>query len=78
MQSILSFVVFILEDPNYYNVSADELAKELGTINSIAEACVIVQDLYMGLIQDKFGRKIPIVFGLILLGVAIGIIPLFT
>jgi len=37
-----------------------------------------VQDLYMGIIQDKFGRKIPIVFGVLLLGISIGLIPMFS
>jgi len=48
LEMILGFVTFILKDPEYYNVDKDQLASDLGVINSWAEVAVIVQDLYMG------------------------------
>ena len=75
---IISYVTFILEDPNYYNVSSDELAGQLGKINSIAEIAVIIQDFYMGLIFDAFGRKVPLIIGICIISICIFCIPLFS
>ena len=75
---ILGFVTFILKDPNYYNEDKDKLAGKLGVINSIAEVCVIFQDLYIGLIQDAFGRKVPLIISILVLGGAVFSIPLFN
>jgi len=65
-----------LRDKNYYNVQND-LAQSLGTIGSISEAVVMVIELFIGLIFDVFGRKIPLVFGFILIGLGLIGIPLF-
>lgn len=65
-----------MRDKNYYNVQND-LAQSLGTIGSISEAVVMVIELFIGLIFDVFGRKIPLVFGFILIGLGLIGIPLF-
>ena len=74
---VLSFVTYILTDPNYYNINIDDIGKLLGQISGIAELFVIVESIFMGPIFDKFGRKIPIVIGFAVTAVAIGAIPLF-
>ena len=38
---ILGYVTFILEDPDYYNLTPDEVAANLGVIASYAEVVVI-------------------------------------
>ena len=40
-----SFVPFILTDPKYYNVPQDKIGEYVGTIGSICEGIVIVQDV---------------------------------
>ena len=77
MSVIYSFVTFILEDPNYYNLSSDEVGANLGYIGMISEVFVIVLELFMGVIIDTIGRKAPLVIGLIIAGVATAAIPLF-
>ena len=49
----------------------------MGKIASIAEACVIVEDFFLGPIFDAFGRKVPMIIGFLVLAAAIGAIPLF-
>ena len=50
----------------------------MGTIGSISEACVIVLEFFIGLIFDIFGRKNPLVFGFLLIGIGLIGIPLFS
>ena len=38
---IYGFVTFILEDPNYYNLTSEEVGKNMGYIGSVAEVAVI-------------------------------------
>jgi len=75
---IYTFVTFILEDPNYYNLSASEVGANLGFIGSIAEICVIILEMFMGVILDTFGRKVPLVIGFLVSGASILSIPLFN
>ena len=56
---------------------SNEIAGDLGKIGSICEIFAIVEDLFLGFIFDAFGRKIPLIFGLIIAGLSIGIIPFF-
>jgi len=49
----------------------------LGTIGSVSEATVIVLEFFIGLIFDIFGRKNPLVFGFLMIGIGLIGIPLF-
>ena len=42
MQTKLTFVMFIIKDPNYYNVPDDQVAKVMGDVNSISEIVNII------------------------------------
>ena len=76
--AVLGFMAFILEDPAYYNIDKKELGTELGNISMICEACVIAEELIMGIIVDTFGRKVPLLGGWLIAGIAFGVVPLFT
>jgi len=73
---IYSFVTFILEDPNYYNLTSSEVGANLGYNGSIAEVAVIILELFIGVILDTFGRKVPLVVGFVVSGIALLSIPL--
>ena len=73
-----SFVTFILEDSEYYNLTKDEVALNMGRIGMISEVFVIVLQIFMGILVDIFGRKWPLVIGFAIAGIAVGVIPLFT
>ena len=60
---IYSFVVFILTDPNYYNVDPKDIGPVMGTIGMISEIFVIIADLLVGVIIDLFGRKPILILG---------------
>jgi MFS family permease len=49
----------------------------LGTIGSIAEAFVMILEFFIGLIFDLFGRKKPLIFGFLLIGIGLIGIPFF-
>ena len=72
-----SLIPFILNDPKYYNVPDDKLGGDLGTVGSICECIVIVQDIILGFIFDAIGRKIPFIIGLVMTGIGLGLVPLF-
>ena len=76
--AVLGFMAIILEDPNYYNIDKTLLGKELGNISMICEAVVIAEELVMGVIVDTFGRKIPLLTGWLVAGLAFATVPLFT
>ena len=73
---MFSFVTFILEDPKYYNLSKKEVGEELGYIGMVAEACVMVLELFIGIIIDAFGRKIPVITGLTVAGICLILVPI--
>jgi len=73
-----SFVTFILEDPNYYNLSKKEVAANMGTIGMISETINVFFQLVAGVLIDTFGRKVPLIIGFMVAGAAMGCIPLFT
>lgn len=54
------------------------MATKLGNIDTIAEGVVIIEDFFLGPIFDTFGRRYPVVLGFIVVGVAVGLIPMFT
>lgn len=60
---IYSFVVFILTDPMYYDISAKDIGPVMGTIGMFSEFFVIVADLLIGVIIDTFGRKYILILG---------------
>ena len=72
----IGFVTFILEDPNYYNLDKSEIGKDLGYIGFWAEGVTVIQGLYMGLVVDAFGRKIPIVLCFLVTGACFIAVPM--
>jgi len=75
---LYGYTTFILEDPHYYNLTKEQAGAALGYSGFVAEAIVIVSDLFMGIIVDTYGRKIPIVAGLLASALAMAAIPMFT
>ena len=65
IQFTLTFLVFILKDPHYYDVKPDEIGSVTGALSAYAEITVIIFDLFLGVIFDTVGRIIPIVLGFI-------------
>lgn len=76
LQFIISFVIFILKDKNYYDVNKDELGSDLGKIGMWAEVVTLVFYFFLGPIFDTFGRKVPIVLGFLLVALSIALIPM--
>ena len=74
----LSFITLIMGDPEYYDLNKTEVGTNLGYIGSVSQVCVLLVQAFMGLIQDTFGRKFPIVTGLLMAGVGLALIPVFT
>jgi MFS family permease len=75
---VLGFSTFILTDPEYYNISKDDIGEVMGTVGTIDEFFVICLDLACGPIFDLIGRKWPIVIGIFLGGISMCLIPMFT
>ena len=75
---VLTFTTFILRDPNYYAIDENEIGGDLGTISAYVEVIVIIEGLFMGPLFDTLGRKVPMVMGFLLTGIAIWAIPMFT
>lgn len=73
---ILSFVTFILSDPEYYNLPSEGLGAEMGKIGSIAELCMLVAQPLTGLAFDTVGRKVPVFLGMLMVGLSFLLIPL--
>ena len=73
---ILSFVSFILRDPEYYNVPEDDVAIEMGLIAGYAEMVMVFFQFLLGIIFDVVGRRVPLVLGIALIAVGICCIPL--
>lgn len=73
---ILSFITFILTDPKYYGLDPNEVGSNLGQIASYAEMTVIFFEMILGYAFDSIGRKIPLVFGMLLIALCTGLVPL--
>jgi hypothetical protein len=78
VQFIIVILVFILEDPHYYNLPKDQVGTVAGNCGFIAEIFVIGLDMVLGIIFDTLGRKTPTVFGFIMAGTCIIATPWFT
>ena len=74
---VLTFTTFILTDERYYGIDEDKIGGELGRIGAYVEIVVIIEGLFMGPIFDYFGRKIPLVIGFLITGIAVAGIPMF-
>ncbi len=70
-----SFLVYIVKDPEYYNVKKPDLGTVLGNLTFVAELFILPSHLILGSIMDSIGRKIPTVIGIIIAGVCIILIP---
>lgn len=77
IQFIIQFLVYILESKDYYNLDKSEVATVAGDCGFIAELFVIGLDIFLGMIFDTIGRKIPTVIGFIVAGLSIGATPFF-
>ena len=53
------------------------MAQNLGRIAAYAEAVAIVEDFFLGVVFDTFGRKVPLFVGVLISGLAAGAIPMF-
>ena len=49
----------------------------MGQISAICEGCIILYELFLGTIFDLFGRKYPLIAGLFIASIGLGVIPLF-
>lgn len=78
VQFIISFLIFILKSPKYYNIPSNLAGTVSGDCGFYAEICVILLDLVLGVIFDTIGRKTPTVIGLIVAGTSIIGTPFFT
>ena len=78
LQLVLSYISFILTDPNYYGVKSDDIGTVEGNVAYQGEAFVIITSLITGPILDTVGRKIPVILGYLVTGTAIFSIPFFN
>jgi MFS family permease len=74
---VMSYVISILEDPDYYNVGKSEIGAKVGVINSWSEGFVIMEVVVLGPIMDTFGRKLILIVGFLVCGVCTMLIPFF-
>jgi hypothetical protein len=70
-----TFLIFIVKDPNYYNVKKEGARSTLGNLTFTAELFIIPSHLLFGLLMDSAGRRYPTSIGLVLAGVSIALIP---
>jgi MFS family permease len=70
-----TFLIFIVKDPNYYNIKKEDAGSTLGNLTFTAELFIIPSHLLFGLLMDAVGRKFPTSIGLVLAGVSIALIP---
>eukprot|EP00347_Sterkiella_histriomuscorum_P021247 403334683 len=78
VQFIIGFLIFILGNPNYYNLPDDQVGQVSGDCGFYAEILVIIFDLVLGVIFDTVGKKIPTVIGFLVAGLSIILTPEFT
>lgn len=74
----LTFISSILADPEYYNIPKKEIGQKYGFIASCAQAAVIMVEFVSGPVIDIVGRKYAVIIGIVVTGISIGMIPLFT
>jgi len=74
---LTSFMVFIIESPDFYDVPSDKAGQELGNIGFYAEILAIVEGIFIGMLFDTIGRRLLISLGIALCGISIALIPLF-
>ena len=72
------FMVFILKDPEYYDLSTQDANAELGYIGSICEFSIIFIQIFIGPVADAFGKKWVSVISLAVSSIALASIPLFN
>ncbi len=77
IQFIVSFLIYILQSPDYYNVPDDQVGTITGDCGFYAEITVVMLDMILGVIFDTVGRKAPVVIGFIVCGLSIGATPFF-
>ena len=70
-----TFLIFIVKDPDYYDVKKEDAGSTLGNLTFTAELFIIPSHLLFGLLMDAVGRKYPTSLGLVLAGVSIALIP---
>jgi MFS family permease len=70
-----TFLIFIVKDPDYYDVKKEDAGSTLGNLTFTAELFIIPSHLIFGLLMDAVGRKYPTSLGLVLAGVSIALIP---
>ncbi|TNV73136.1 hypothetical protein FGO68_gene10211 [Halteria grandinella] len=75
IQFIIQFLVYILQSPKYYDVPKSDVGTVAGDAGAIAEIFVIIEALFLGLIFDTVGRKVPTVIGLTCVGLSIIALP---
>lgn len=72
---LITFVIFLLESPDYYNIPKNQVGSISGAIGTYAEICIIGLDLVLGIIFDTVGRKLPTAIGFAILSICIIIMP---
>lgn len=77
LQLLLSYVSFILQDPDYYHIDPKDIGTVTGNLAYKGEIFVILTSLLAGPILDTLGRKIPLIIGYLIAGTSILLIPLF-
>ena len=70
----VSFVTYLLE--GHYGIDTDDEASTLGTLGIVGDIASVSSELLLGTAMDLFGRKIPVVGGVFLAGMATFISPL--
>ena len=61
---IMTFMSYLLKDPDCYGVDANSAGSMVGTLSFYAYLVCFIFDLGLGTIMDTFGRKVPIIVGL--------------
>ena len=70
-----TFLIYIVKDPEYYNVKKEDAGSTLGNLTFTVEIFIIPSHLVFGLLMDAAGRRYPTSIGLVLAGVCIALIP---
>ena len=63
LNEALGFLSFLLRDPKYYNVNADDVGTVNSEISLYAEIVLIIIGFFIGPIFDLVGRKKLVIFG---------------
>ena len=73
---ILGFQTFLLTDEKYYDIPEDEVASRMGKVSLYSALIKIPFTLVLGFVFDVFGRRIPLVLGMLMLSASIFCMPL--